>query len=139
MTTNDTERAAIANVLSGLRESVDRLEESAKGMASQEYVEQFTTSERQRRRRIAQLVIGIGVCFLVLFGLLFYGVLAIRGIAEQNIRNSEYLVQCTTPSSPGHPHPCYDDNIRRSEKIRKEIVRDTARAILRDMKRQQGH
>lgn len=125
-------------VLGALMESVDRLEATAKQMASKEFVEAHQRQEERRRRNFALLVIAVGTCFLMMFVLLTYGLYELTDIGEANRENTDVLVECTSPRvSDDDPHECFEENQRRTGEIMGQIMEGVRKAVREEMRKSQ--
>lgn len=125
-----------------LRRTTDALrgvENAVNNMASKEWVENLRREDHQRRRNFSILVIGVAVGFILVFILLLLGLVQLtqvsnsnRQISQENQRNLDYLIECTTAShDPDDPHECFEKGQRRTGNIVQQIARATADEIER--------
>lgn len=118
--------AALAT-LGGLRRSVDGLEEQAKRLVSRDFVESWQRDQETKRRNFAALVIATGICFIILFAFLGYGVYVVSHLVEQVRQNTETTVNCTDPSLEA---PCYKSRLRAGDKQRDEQTQEIVDGIV---------
>jgi hypothetical protein len=123
------------DVLSGLRNAVGSLEQAVVNLASQDYIDQARKEEERRRRNFGLLVIAVGLCFVIMFGMLTYGLFVVSRNSQINRNNTDYLIECTTPSEPGDPHECWDENTRRSNDLVSVIVDRVVKEVAKDHRR----
>lgn len=114
-------------VLRHLRSSVEGLKESADRMVSKEYVENWQRREETKRKAFATLVIGVGTCFIVLFGFLAWGLWLIGNLVEEVKENSETTLACSDPDAADNE--CYDERLRRSKEISDAQTDDIVSAL----------
>lgn len=122
--------------VTALRESVQALSGSVDQLVSKDYLESVRQEEERKRRNFGLIVVVVGVCFLMLFVMLAWGLYSVSGIyaeqqrqTEANRANLRFLVECTTPGTPSHPHPCYDAAMKNQNHVVDEIVRKVSEQV----------
>jgi hypothetical protein len=109
-TSTTQERATLATSLIDLNATLQGILASTQEMASKEYVEAWQADQERKRSRFVAMVIGVGVCFLVIFALMGMTLFKVYDLTSSIEDNTKTVIDCTAPSID--PHSCFSERRR---------------------------
>lgn len=109
-----------------MKDAIEKLDEHVVGFTAEV---KMLRHEVKNQRRYVRWAIGLALLAILTLGPNVYFLYRLDDIASTNQdngeiakRNSELLVECTTPSTPNDPHPCYDRGQEQTGKAIQQII-----------------